>query len=69
MRAHDPRRRALMLLLAAGLANACSPRSDAGGAGGFEALDISGADWGRDFALRDARAARARWPTTAARRC
>jgi protein SCO1/2 len=45
------RRAALTALLAAALGLACSPRGEALG---FEALDISGADWGRDFALRDA---------------
>lgn len=44
------RRPVLAAMLSAALGLACSPRGEASG---FEALDISGANWGRDFALRD----------------
>jgi protein SCO1/2 len=50
VKARSRRRAILLALLAAALGTACSPRGEAIG---FEALDITGADWGRDFALRD----------------
>lgn len=50
MQAGPRRRAALALLLGGALAGACSPRGDTVG---FEALDITGADWGGDFALLD----------------
>jgi protein SCO1/2 len=50
MQAGPRRRAALALLLGGALAGACSPRGDSLG---FESLDISGAEWDRDFALRD----------------
>ncbi|MBN8493984.1 MAG: SCO family protein [Burkholderiales bacterium] len=50
MKLRPHRRSVLAVLLAAALGTACSPREQPVA---FEALDISGADWGRDFALRD----------------
>ena len=69
---HPASRRAVLArlaLAAASLAACDQPAALGGGRASFRAIDISGADYGRDFRLTDVDAPSAAWPTGAVSRC